>query len=116
MLFVFVFFFRSMSRETLCFVFFFSSGRRHTISYGDWSSDVCSSDLGLVQFGPSSAQPHGGPAGPQLERETVVLIDAGCRVAGYDSDITRTIWFGDNPADEFKKVFNFVHDAQTAAM
>ncbi len=71
---------------------------------------------GLVRFGPSSAQPHGGPAGPQLERETVVLIDAGCRVAGYDSDITRTIWFGDNPADEFKKVFNFVHDAQTAAM
>ena len=44
---------------------------------------------GLVQFGPSSALPHGGPAGPKLERETVVLIDAGCRVAGYDSDITQ---------------------------
>src|SRR5438094_7845560 len=27
------------------FLFFFSSRRRHTISYGDWSSDVCSSDL-----------------------------------------------------------------------
>src|SRR5437867_11847278 len=27
-------------------LFFFSSRRRHTISYGDWSSDVCSSDLG----------------------------------------------------------------------
>src|SRR5271168_5465123 len=27
--------------------FFFSSRRRHTISYGDWSSDVCSSDLGV---------------------------------------------------------------------
>src|SRR5207248_3747886 len=27
-------------------VFFFSSRRRHTRSYGDWSSDVCSSDLG----------------------------------------------------------------------
>src|SRR5437867_8837053 len=27
--------------------FFFSSRRRHTRSYGDWSSDVCSSDLGL---------------------------------------------------------------------
>src|SRR6266705_4063968 len=26
--------------------FFFSSRRRHTKSYGDWSSDVCSSDLG----------------------------------------------------------------------
>src|SRR5207248_5105323 len=29
----------------LCLVFFFSSRRRHTRSYGDWSSDVCSSDL-----------------------------------------------------------------------
>src|SRR5271168_55821 len=28
-----------------CLCFFFSSRRRHTISYGDWSSDVCSSDL-----------------------------------------------------------------------
>src|SRR5207248_6760928 len=27
--------------------FFFSSRRRHTRSYGDWSSDVCSSDLGF---------------------------------------------------------------------
>src|SRR5207248_3507032 len=27
------------------FIFFFSSRRRHTRSYGDWSSDVCSSDL-----------------------------------------------------------------------
>src|SRR5207248_4899971 len=29
----------------LVVVFFFSSRRRHTRSYGDWSSDVCSSDL-----------------------------------------------------------------------
>src|SRR5207248_8925810 len=28
--------------------FFFSSRRRHTRSYGDWSSDVCSSDLGDI--------------------------------------------------------------------
>jgi Xaa-Pro dipeptidase len=71
---------------------------------------------GLVQFGASSALPHGGPAGPRLERETVVLIDCGCRVGGYESDITRTIWFGDHPSDEFVKVFNIVHDAQTAAI
>src|SRR5437867_5886302 len=31
-----------------CFLFFFSSRRRHTRSYGDWSSDVCSSDLDEV--------------------------------------------------------------------
>src|SRR5438094_2807646 len=30
------------------FCFFFSSRRRHTRSYGDWSSDVCSSDLGGI--------------------------------------------------------------------
>ena len=71
---------------------------------------------GLVQFGPSSALPHGGPSAGQLTRETVVLIDAGSRVEGYTSDITRTIWFGDAPSDEFKKVYNLVHDAQTAAM
>src|SRR5437867_1555259 len=29
----------------ICLFFFFSSRRRHTRSYGDWSSDVCSSDL-----------------------------------------------------------------------
>src|SRR5258706_122689 len=71
---------------------------------------------GLVQFGPSSAMPHGGPSAGQLARETVVLIDAGSRVEGYTSDITRTIWFGDAPADEFKKVYNIVHDAQTAVI
>ena len=71
---------------------------------------------GLVQFGPSSALPHGGPAAAALERETVVLIDCGCRVGGYESDITRTIWFGDSPAEEFRKVFNVVHDAQSAAI
>ena len=71
---------------------------------------------GLVQFGPSSALPHGGPAAAALQRETVVLIDCGCRVGGYESDVTRTVWFGDSPSDEFRKVFNVVHDAQSAAM
>src|SRR5213082_3714071 len=71
---------------------------------------------GLVQFGPSSALPHGGPAAAALERETVVLIDCGGQVGGYESDITRTVWFGDSPAAEFRKLFNVVHDAQSAAI
>jgi Xaa-Pro aminopeptidase len=71
---------------------------------------------GLVQFGPSSAFPHGAPAATQLAPEMPVLIDCGCRVAGYTSDITRTIWFGTQPTEEFKKIFNLVHDAQTAAI
>src|SRR5688500_20315952 len=38
--------------STVCF--FFSSRRRHTRLQGDWSSDVCSSDLSLDQFKPHS--------------------------------------------------------------
>src|SRR5205823_14220824 len=33
-----------------------------------------------------------------------------------ESDITRTVWFGDSPTEEFRKVFNVVHDAQSAAI
>lgn len=71
---------------------------------------------GLVQFGPSSALPHGGPAGGRLEKEMVVLIDAGSRVGGYTADITRTIWYGDTPSEDFRRVYDLVYDAQTAAM
>src|SRR5437879_12753775 len=57
------------------FFFFFSSRRRHTRYIGDWSSDVCSSDLFLQQmrhlvspFPPvgSVAAPFGSPAVPHL--------------------------------------------------
>src|SRR5205085_4107518 len=37
--------------ETFCFFFFFSSRRRHTRFDCDWSSDVCSSDLGQRSAG-----------------------------------------------------------------
>src|SRR5437867_8528352 len=36
---------RSLQDRQKHLIFFFSSRRRHTRSYGDWSSDVCSSDL-----------------------------------------------------------------------
>src|SRR5438094_1391820 len=42
---VFVVFFFLFFYCFFFFFFFFSSRRRHTRSYGDWSSDVCSSDL-----------------------------------------------------------------------
>src|SRR5256885_3243679 len=38
-------------------IFFFSSRRRHTRLQGDWSSDVCSSDLGLVASVPLGVDP-----------------------------------------------------------
>src|SRR5207248_8714918 len=38
--------------------FFFSSRRRHTRSYGDWSSDVCSSDLEMGELPGTRPLPH----------------------------------------------------------
>ena len=69
---------------------------------------------GLVQFGASAALPHGGPGDARLAKGDVVLIDAGCRVRGYTSDITRTVAFG-SASDEVRKVYAAVDAAQRAA-
>jgi Xaa-Pro dipeptidase len=71
---------------------------------------------GLVQFGPTSALPHGGTENRRLVADTAVLIDVGCRVEGFTSDVTRTQWFGDVAPERFRQVYNTVHRAQTAAM
>ncbi|MEK6768346.1 MAG: Xaa-Pro peptidase family protein [Gemmatimonadota bacterium] len=75
-----------------------------------------SSGGGLVQFGPGSSLPHGGTENRRLERNMPVLIDVGCRIDGYTSDITRTQWFGDAPSARFVQAYNTVHSAQTATM
>jgi Xaa-Pro dipeptidase len=70
---------------------------------------------GLVQFGPSAALPHGGPGDRALAKGDAVLIDCGCRVRGYTSDVTRTVAFGP-PSDELRKVYAAVDRAQTAGI
>jgi Xaa-Pro dipeptidase len=69
---------------------------------------------GLVQFGPGAALPHGGPGKRTLERDMVVLIDVGCSIDGYTSDITRTIFWGENRTAKYKEVYNTVWQAQQA--
>lgn len=71
---------------------------------------------GLVQFGPSSALPHGGPSEVKLSRDMAVLIDVGCDVSGYSSDITRTIFWGDKPSAKYKEIYNIVWQAQQAGV
>ena len=70
---------------------------------------------GLVQFGPSSAFPHGSPEARTLSKGDVVLIDCGCKVHGYSSDVTRTAAFG-SASDEVRKVFKTVESAQSAGI
>ena len=68
-----------------------------------------------IQVGENSALPHGS-AKPQVIHEgTILLMDGGCRVEDYESDISRTVVLG-KPTDKMKKVFDIVHRAQSAAL
>ncbi|HEY2356870.1 MAG TPA: Xaa-Pro peptidase family protein [Phenylobacterium sp.] len=67
-----------------------------------------------VQFGLASAYPHGLPGEQRLAKGDIVLIDTGCRVQGYNSDITRTYVFGE-PSAEQRRVWDVEKSAQAAA-
>ncbi len=68
-----------------------------------------------IDIGENSSFPHGSIV-PQVIREgTLVLIDGGGPVEGYQSDISRTFVFG-KASDKMKKVFDIVHRAQAAAL
>ena len=67
-----------------------------------------------VQFGLASAYPHGLPGEQRLAAGDLVLIDTGCRVHGYNSDITRTYVFGE-PSPEHRRVWDVEKRAQAAA-
>jgi len=68
----------------------------------------------IVQFGHATAFPHGIPGVQHLEEGQLVLIDTGCTVQGYHSDITRTWIFG-TPTDEQRRIWALEHAAQAAA-
>ncbi|MGZ3404312.1 MAG: M24 family metallopeptidase [Phenylobacterium sp.] len=67
-----------------------------------------------VQFGVASAFPHGLPGEQKLRKGDIVLIDTGCKVQGYNSDITRTYVFGE-PSAEQRRVWEVEKAAQAAA-
>jgi Xaa-Pro dipeptidase len=71
-------------------------------------------DGALVIFGKYSAFPHGSVQPQKLREGDVVLIDAGCTVEGYVSDITRTSVFG-KPTQRMRDVWDIEQRAQNAA-
>ncbi len=71
-------------------------------------------DGALVIFGKYTAFPHGSVQPQQLREGDVVLIDAGCQVDGYTSDITRTTVFG-TPTARMRQVWELEKRAQSAA-
>ncbi len=74
-------------------------------------------DTLAVQFGPSSAVPHGEPGGRRLEPPQALLIDHWAPLeAGYWGDLTRSTWVGGEPPARYREVWRVVLDAQLAGI
>jgi Xaa-Pro dipeptidase len=62
-----------------------------------------------------SALPHGSATPQVIKENAILLIDGGCSVEGYVSDLSRTFVLG-KATDKMKQVFDIVHAAQAAAL
>jgi len=81
----------------------------HRAANADNGSTFC-----IVSFGEATAYPH-GPSGEQVLKENdMVLIDTGCALYGYNSDITRSYVFG-RASNRQQEVWNIEKEAQQAA-
>jgi len=81
----------------------------HRALGADGGSTFC-----IVQFGHATAFPHGIPGVQHLRRGDLVLIDTGCSVQGYNSDITRTWIFGEADTEQ-RRIWDLERAAQQAA-
>lgn len=71
-------------------------------------------DFALCLFGKASAYPHGTREPQTLKKGDIVLMDCGCVVEGYNSDITRTIVFGAAPTKRQSEIWALEKQAQAA--
>ncbi len=76
-------------------------------------ADKVAFDL-IVASGPNGGLPHAVPGDRKIERGEPIVVDIGCRINYYNSDLTRTICLGE-PDEQFKKIYGIVLKAQEAA-
>jgi Xaa-Pro aminopeptidase len=69
----------------------------------------------IVLAGARAAMPHGRPSDAVVERGNVLLIDFGCAVDGYRSDMSRTLFVGEVP-DDIRRYHDAVREAQQTAI
>ncbi len=69
----------------------------------------------IICFGANTALPHHHPGQAKLKRGNVVIMDIGCVLDDYYSDITRTVVFG-RPKPLVSEVYGIVHNAYRAAL
>lgn len=61
----------------------------------------------IVASGENTSQPHAVPTNRKIQTKDIITIDMGCKVNGYCSDMTRTIFVGEVP-EEVKPVYDLV--------
>lgn len=71
-------------------------------------------EFSLILLGEAAAYPHGSGRPQRVRDGEVVLMDCGCTVHGYQSDISRTFVFGAASAEQ-RRVWDQVHRGQAAA-
>ncbi len=69
----------------------------------------------IVAFGPNASRPHHQPSKRKLGKKDTILLDFGAKYNGYCCDITRCFAVG-RPTPFYKKVYDTVQKAQTAAI
>jgi Xaa-Pro dipeptidase len=72
-------------------------------------------EFSLVLLNEASAYPHGSKQAQSIRDGSIILMDCGCAVQGYQSDISRTWVFGD-PSPRQRKVWNTVKRGQEIAL
>lgn len=70
----------------------------------------------MVLFGENAASPHGVPGDTKLKKNQFVLFDLGTMHEGYASDVTRTLFFGEEPSEHQKRIYELVLEAHDKAM
>lgn len=70
----------------------------------------------MVLFGENAASPHGEPGTRKLKKNQFVLFDLGVMCNGYASDVTRTLFFGEQPTSHQKEIYELVLSAHDQAM
>lgn len=81
-----------------------------------YKANGATTEFTIVAFGANGAFPHHHNGDARLEENTAVLIDTGCRLDGYPSDMTRCGWFGDAPDREFLAIADVLEQAVQAAL
>lgn len=71
-------------------------------------------EFSLVLLGEAAAYPHGSHKPQRVREGEAILMDCGCTVQGYQSDISRTFVLGQAPS-ELRRVWDTVREGQQVA-